>query len=156
MKLTNALSDKAVSVVSGLALAVKVVLLGEEEAVGVLVAERLLAVLDVAAVGAVLDAGGADLGGGGVGRALSAEGLLGLVLVAAARAGAALVQGRVEEGAGLADGQRAVALRVRARRGGREAVRAAFARQMEPLRPVEGSNKTECQIRHYILALQFA
>ena len=55
-KLTDALSYKAVSVISGLALAVEVVFLGEEEAVGVLVAERLLPVLDVTSVGAVLDA----------------------------------------------------------------------------------------------------
>ena len=101
-----------------------------------LVAERLLAVLDVAAVGAVLDAGGARLGGRRVGRALAAEGLLRLVLVAAAWARAALVERRVEEGARLADGQRAVAARVRARRRRREAVGAALAGQVQPLGPV--------------------
>ena len=82
-------------------------------------------------VGALQDRSGSLSLGGGVGRALVAVGLLGFVLVEAAGAELALVEAGVEEGAGLADGQGAVALRSGAGFGGGEAVGATFAGQVD-------------------------
>ena len=82
-------------------------------------------------VSALQDRSGSLSLGGGVGRALVAVGLLGFVLVEAAGAELALVEAGVEEGAGLADGQGAIALRRGARLGGCEAVGAAFACQVD-------------------------
>ena len=76
----GAVAVRAGAVVAGLALAGEAVRLLQEEAVGVLVAKRLLALGHAAAVGALVHVGGAGVLGGRVGRTLEAVGLLGLVL----------------------------------------------------------------------------
>ena len=94
--------------IAGLALARVAVGLLDEEAVGVSVAESHFALADAAPVGALLAVGRALALGGSVWRALDAACLLGLVLVVASGTKVALVQGGVEVGAWLADGQRTV------------------------------------------------
>ena len=103
-----AVSVRTGSGIAGLALARVAVGLLDEEAVGVSVAESHFALADAAPVGALLAVGRALALGGSVWRALDAACLLGLVLVVASGTKVALVQGGVEVGAWLADGQRTV------------------------------------------------
>ena len=104
-----------------------------EQAVGVAVAQLGLALLHLAAVGALAGGHGAQLHRAGVRRTVQALGLLGLRLVLAQRAGLAQVVAGAQELTSHADGEAAVGLTGRASPAGGAALRTVLAAAVDAL-----------------------
>ncbi len=94
---TKAISSCARSCVASFALTGEAIGFLQEEAVGILVAQSVLALGHAAPVGALIDRDGTFCLGAGIRRTLIAVSLLCLVLVVASRTELAFILGRVEK-----------------------------------------------------------